>query len=192
MRMDHVACGRCCGRLSVLGGFVSWWAWTKSGMWGWHSRRLKKLWKKTKTFLQSINSSHVSANTSKFLHAWIKSFILQTSFRLTCSQIWWEHDQDNPCPGVSRYDKRTARVRLQQSNQALFVKQYAEPILSSTHLTTGVAKFPAAVEVWGSWHGVANASHADVSEGKVDDDVVGGRTQLLELDKHQQDHEVAG
>lgn len=81
---------------------------------------------------------------------------------------------------------------LQQSDQTAVAKQYDENVLSPTHLTTGVAKFPAAVEVWGSWHGVANAGHADVGEGEVDDDEVGGRAQLLELHKHHQDHDVAG
>lgn len=61
----------------------------------------------------------------------------------------------------------------------------------ATHLTAGVAKLPAAVEVRGGRHGVADAGHADVGEGQVDDDVVGGRAQLLELDKHHEDHDVA-
>lgn len=84
------------------------------------------------------------------------------------------------------------KVWLQQSNQTPVVKQYDENVLSPTHLTTGVAKLPAAVEVWGGWHGVANAGHADVGEGEVDDDEVGGRAQLLELHKHHQHHDVAG
>lgn len=61
----------------------------------------------------------------------------------------------------------------------------------STHLTTSVAKFPAAVDVWGSWHGIANASHSNVGKGQVDYNEVGGSTELFELHKHQQHHNVA-
>ena len=61
----------------------------------------------------------------------------------------------------------------------------------SVHLTASVAKLPAAVDVWGSWHGIANASHSDVSEGQVDDDEVGSSTELLKLHKHQQHDNVA-
>lgn len=64
--------------------------------------------------------------------------------------------------------------------------------MTGPNLTAGVAKLPAAVKVRGSGHGVADAGHADVGEGQVDDDGVGGRTKLLELDKHHQDHHVAG
>lgn len=48
------------------------------------------------------------------------------------------------------------------------------------------------MKVRGRWHGVADAGHANVGEGQVDDDEVGGRAQLLELYEHHQDHDVAG
>lgn len=60
-----------------------------------------------------------------------------------------------------------------------------------THLTTSVAKLPAAVDVRGSRHWIADAGHSNVSESQVDDEEVGGRAQLFELDKHQQHHNVA-
>lgn len=64
--------------------------------------------------------------------------------------------------------------------------------MRSAHLTSSVAKFPAAVDVRGSRHGIADASHSDVSESQVDDDEVGGSAELLKLHKHQQHHDVAG
>lgn len=60
-----------------------------------------------------------------------------------------------------------------------------------THLTTSVAKFPAAMDVWGSWHGIADTSHANVSKSQVDYDEVGGSAELPELHKHEQHHNVA-
>lgn len=63
--------------------------------------------------------------------------------------------------------------------------------MGTTDLTAGVAKFPAAVEVWGGWHGIPDPRHSNVSEGQVDDDKVGGRAELPELHKHQQHYDVA-
>lgn len=54
----------------------------------------------------------------------------------------------------------------------------------STNLATSVSKFPAAVDVWGSWHGIANTSHSYVSKSQVDDYEVGGSAELPELQKH--------
>lgn len=184
--MDHVAYCPCCKGLNVLGGLVSWWAWTKSGMRGGHSQRLKKL-AKTKTSLQSINSSHVSANTSTFLQVWS----LLSCRPISRTSIW----------SLLRSGKNMTRTICVLASLAM-TKQQTKCDCNKvtkhmlwwecfTHLTTGVAKFPAAVEVWGSWHGVANAGHADVGEGEVDDDEVGGRAQLLELHKHHQDHDIA-
>lgn len=184
--MDHVAYCHCCKGLNVLGGLVSWWAWTKSGMRRGHSQRLKKL-AKTKTSLQSINSSHVSANTSTFLQVWS----LLSCRPISRTSIW---SLLRSAENVTRTLCVLASLAMTKQQTKCDCNKVTKHMLwweCFTHLTTGVAKFPAAVEVWGSWHGVANAGHADVGEGEVDDDEVGGRAQLLELHKHHQDHDIA-
>lgn len=62
--------------------------------------------------------------------------------------------------------------------------------VGGAHLAAHVAKFPAPVQVWGCWHGVTNTGYANVSESQINDDSICGSTQLSELHKHQQHHNV--
>lgn len=61
----------------------------------------------------------------------------------------------------------------------------------STHLTTSMAKFPAAMDVRGRRHWITNSSYSNVSESQVDDYEISGSAKLFKLPKHQQYHNVA-
>lgn len=84
------------------------------------------------------------------------------------------------CPHASEPSKSSAQVWC------------PPPTGEAPHLTAGVSKLPAAMDVGGRRHGITDPCHPDVGEGQVDDDDVGGGAQLSELHKHQQNYDVAG
>lgn len=78
---------------------------------------------------------------------------------------------------------------LYNLNYTIEMNEFVEKV-GGAHLAAHVAKFPAPVQVWGCWHGVTNTGYANVSESQINDDSIRGSTQLSELHKHQQHHNV--